>query len=393
MQHAKLSPSSAVRWMTCPGSVVLSEGVEEETSKYAAEGTLAHALAESMLKGEPFYEDTSVDMYEEVEKYTNAIRTYAEGNTLLVEQRLSIEHLTGEEGAKGTADAVIIADDELQVHDLKYGMGVKVEAEENEQLMIYALAAIEAFEALGPFTRVRLVIHQVRLNSLSEWDCSIEHLQEFAAKVRVAAAKVATCAINVHQEPGDISLYLKPTEDACKFCKAKATCPALRDFALGQVSENFDDLDIDKPLVPQLENNTRDPQDNAQLGNLLQAFDLIETWMKAIRARVEVELQHGNDVPGWKLVQGRKGSRAWTEPLAVEQVFKSMRLKVEQMYDFKLISPTTAEKLLKDTPKRWSRVVNLISQSEGAPSVAPASDKRPALKVESFANLEEEALA
>lgn len=382
--HAKLSPSSAVRWMSCPGSVILSEGIEEEKSAYAEEGTLAHTLAEHTLKGLPFWGDLPDDMLENVEIYTKAIADYAKGHKLLVEQRLSIEHLTGEPGAQGTADAVIIADDELQIHDLKYGRGVRVDAERNEQLMIYALAALREFEALGPFSRVRLVIHQVRLNSLSEWDCSVDELEVFSREVKKAADTISDCYIDVRDGVA-ITPYLTPSEDTCKFCKAKSTCPSLRDFVLNKVTEGFHDLD--KPLAPQLQDIVP-PSDNTLLGNLLSVADLIEGWLKAIRAQAEIELLHGNEVPGYKLVQGRKGARSWIDVNAVEDTFKSMRLKVDQMYDLKLISPTSAEKLLKDTPKRWSRVANLITQAEGAPSVAPISDKRPAIKVESFSNLE-----
>lgn len=388
--HAKLSPSSAARWMTCPGSVALSEGIEEKPSSYAEEGTLAHTLAECILTGREISEDITEDMAAHVAKYTSAIQQYAEGNTLLIEQKLSIEHLTGEQEAQGTADAVIIADDELQVHDLKYGMGVKVDAEQNEQLMIYAIGALRAFEALGPFNRVRLVIHQVRLNSVSEWDCSVETLHEFAAKVRVAAAKVSACTISIADAPHSVTEYLNPQTEACKFCKAKATCPALRDYALAKVTDDF--VDLTKPIAPQV--STTAPDDNVLLGNLLGAADLIDTWLKAIRAKAEIELLKGADVPGFKLVQGRKGARAWVDTGAVETVFKSMRLKTEEMYDFKLISPTSAEKLLKDSPKRWSRVADLITQAEGAPSVVPVSDKRPAIKVDSFEDVREvEALA
>jgi hypothetical protein len=113
----------------------------------------------------------------------------------------------------------------------------------------------------------------------------------------------------------------------------------------------------------------------------MAAVELVEQWCKAIRGRVEKELLDGHQVAGFKLVQGKRGSRAWTNAEEVEVVMKSMRLKREEMYDLSLISPTTAEKLLKSTPKRWQRVAPFIKQSEGKPSVAPTSDKRPALEL------------
>jgi hypothetical protein len=118
-----------------------------------------------------------------------------------------------------------------------------------------------------------------------------------------------------------------------------------------------------------------------QLGAKMAAVELVEQWCKAIRARVESQLLGGREVAGFKLVQGKRGSRAWTDANEAEAVMKSMRLKREEMYDMKLISPTSAEKILKANPKRWNRIAPFITQADGKPSVAPVSDKRPALEL------------
>jgi len=208
-QHATLSPSGAHRWLHCPGSVALEAGYPDDSSEFADEGTAAHFLAEQCLLqranasefidmeialwADPETETSGVnfavsllgkkgltisnsftvgdDMAGHVQKYVDYVR--AIGGELMVEQRLSIEHLTGEPGAKGTADAVIVLGDEIIIVDLKYGRGVKVSAEKNEQLAIYALAALREFEFLGDFKRVRLVINQPRLDHVSEWDLQI----------------------------------------------------------------------------------------------------------------------------------------------------------------------------------------------------------------------------
>jgi hypothetical protein len=159
MAHARLSPSSAERWMTCAGSVPLSDGVVDEGSEFAAEGTAAHELAEKILLGNIVDPSEIVgvkaengiawtlDMYTDVMKYVTAIRDIvALGGELHVEQKLSIEAITGEAGAHGTSDAVIVLGDELIVADLKFGRGVVVEADNNRQLMIYALAALRKFD-------------------------------------------------------------------------------------------------------------------------------------------------------------------------------------------------------------------------------------------------------
>lgn len=129
--------------------------------------------------------------------------------------------------------------------------------------------------------------------------------------------------------------------------------------------------------------------DNATLGNLLASMDLIETFCKAVRAEAERELLAGRAVPGFKLVEGRRGARKWADETEVETTLKGMRLKTEEMYDFSLISPTSAEKLHKSGvigPRQWPKLQSLITQSEGKPSVAPESDKRPALVMTAVEN-------
>lgn len=159
MAHAVLSPSSSKRWMTCPGSVVLTADMPNTSSSYADEGTTAHWIAEQILRGTIAESDAvgkkcpdtgmevSADMLRDVMRYVTHVRDIvaSTGGTLYLEQKLVIGQWTGEAGAKGTADAVIVAGDELIVVDLKFGRGVSVGAEENTQLMLYALGALDKF--------------------------------------------------------------------------------------------------------------------------------------------------------------------------------------------------------------------------------------------------------
>ena len=364
MAHAQLSPSSATRWMTCPGSVALTKDMLDTSSKYADEGTDAHELAALCLEtntdavaylGRVLTEGHTVDddMARHVQSYVQYVRDLAEGGALLVEQRLPIGNLTGEKDAHGTTDALIAHPDELTVADLKYGMGEPVQADNNPQLQIYALAALRQYELAYDFKTVRMVIHQPRLGAVSEWVQTVEELEAFAVRVAESA-----------QYTEDPDAPLVPSTKGCRWCKAKATCPALR----AEVDALFE-------VVPEAA-----PEDT--LATAMSKVDLVDAWSKAVRAETERRLLAGEPVNGFKLVQGRRGARAWGDKTEAEALLKKLRLKVDEMYDLSLISPTKAEKLHEAGtigPRQWSKVVELVTQSDGKPSVAPESDKRPAL--------------
>lgn len=413
--HSYWSASKFESIMLCPGKIVLEQGAPDGTNAYAAEGTAAHqvltwALQEDRpasaylgrlvhLDGfgkpcEPIAADYTFEVDEEMAAHVQTCIDYCrdlqgDDGVLFADIRvnyssyLDVEHDT----AWGTADVIIARGDELIVVDFKYGRGVEVEAERNPQMSLYGLGALQAYQGLcGDFSRVRMAISQPRVKSApSEWDCTVEELEAWGRSTARSAVNTCKTAAELDRvcSPHWEETFLRPAEKACKFCKAKATCPALRD----EVSSTAFDItpaspdDFAEAVLPF---SGYDHTDAAWLSAALSKVDLIEDWCKAIRAEAERRLMAGEKVPGFKVVAGKRGPRQWVDAKAAEETLKAMRLKQEEMYDFKLISPTAAEKLAKAGaigPRQWPKLQGLINQSEGKPHVAPDSDSRPALVV------------
>lgn len=413
--HAELSPSGASRWLRCPGSIALSEGIEDKGSVYADEGTAAHELLEWCLTeskdaeayigrvitvGERKFE-VDMEMADHVNTAISYLGSYIDveaGDELMAEQSLPIDHITGEAGARGTSDVVGITDNgkRLVIADLKYGKGVSVDAENNEQMQLYALGALHEFSVLYDFEYVTMVILQPRKNHVSDWTISVEELERFKDRCVAGADAVRMAEADLENNPPVNSfatsewagLWLSPGEKQCQFCKAKATCPALGNFVQEAVGADFANLaapgqpDTLDPVI--LEWTTGDED---AIAAALKAVPLIEDWCKAVRAEAERRLLAGTPVSGFKLVRGKAGARQWSDKTEVEATLKAMRLRQDEMYSMSLISPTQAEKLLaKESPKRWTKLQPLIVQAQGGLSVAPESDKRPAVEIEPVAD-------
>lgn len=403
--HSTWSASGFEQKMLCPGSHVLQQGKPRRSSQYAAEGTAAHqvltwALQESrpaaayigrVIEADGFTFTVDEDMAGHVQVCIDYV-TDAAGDEGVIFADIRVNYSqyldTPELEAWGTADVIIARGDEMIVIDFKYGMGVEVSAERNPQMSLYALGALQAYQGLvADFERVRMVISQPRIKkAASEFDISVEELETWGRST--ARSAVNTCrnamAVDRTQVTSAVSwdrVYLRPGEKQCKFCSAKAECPALRAEVAGTVNmtvaspDEFADDDVCK---------VSSGSDEAWLAACLSKVDLIEDWCKAIRAETERRLLAGESVPGYKLVPGKKGARQWVDAKVAEETLKSMRVKLEDMYDLKLISPTTADKLAKAGtigPRQWPRVQALFVQSQGKPHVAPVDDPRPALEI------------
>ena len=390
MGHSLLSPSSAHRWAVCTASVAMCKDCEESTSEYADEGTLAHTLAAAIFNKEALPSGITDEMREYIETYVENIRIMTQGATFAwVEQTLDLSEVLGVPDQSGTGDYIAIVGKELQVHDLKYGKGVKVSATNNWQLILYALGALEFVDLLGhEIETVKIVIHQVRVGEPDECTYTVDELQEMGSFLKEQARVAMQIYTGVEFANKIPDVFFNPGEKQCRFCPAKADCKALEKFALSSIVDQFEDLTTADLLQTQVASEIDHVPDYPaeRFSILLKNLDLIKQWVKAVNDRAYDMMLGGVEIPDFKLVEGRAGARKWSDEKAAEETMKSMRLKRDEMYSFKIITPTVAEKVLKDSPKKWNRLQKLVIKPEGSPTIAPASDKRPALVVKSQAD-------
>lgn len=401
--HSLFAPSAAARWSRCRGALALSQAlkIKDKSSIFAAEGSVAHHVASEHLGNDTpldtflgqkiehdgFVIEVTQTMLDHVADYANLVREYAQGGTLLVEVRVDFSKTINYPAQTGTSDIVVLHDDRLTVIDLKYGMGVRVDSsyqeeviypmgeervpvrltKPNEQMALYACGAYEEFGAFADIKEIVLVIHQPRLNHVSEYSMPVAALVAFGAEMAAAVAVNDACLTGVD----DYNDHLVPGDKQCKFCPNSARCIALERVVDETVVDDFADMIV----------ASQAPDD--QLARAMDRVDAIESWCKAVRAEAERRLLAGLPVPGYKLVDGRQGNRKWTSESDAEAKLKSFRLKQDEMYERSLIPPTKAEKLLKKSdPKRWEKLQELISRGDGKPSVAPAADPRPAKDIQ-----------
>ena len=339
-KHALLSPSGFQAIMLCQAKPAMERGLPDPAGKDAAEGTAAHELGAMALEtdktaaaligeiidvdGTEFVVDA--EMAEAVQVYLDIVRDYkGEDGTLFVEQALPIGHITGEDGAEGTGDAIIVRGQEIVVIDLKYGRGVEVQAEMNPQLMLYGLGALEKFDLVGDINRVRMVISQPRISHApSEFDLPAASLIEWGMRYATPAAERAA-QLYASADRAEVEAACNPHEDACRFCRAKASCPALADTVQSALEAEFTDLTTaDKVAQEIIVKTSVGAVPVEDLGAKMDAVPLIEMWCKAIRGRVEAQLHV--DVLGPRR-SSRPGPSSWARPWRATHAARSRRAR------------------------------------------------------------------
>lgn len=360
--HARLSASGADRWARCPGSVKAEENHIDKGSDFAAEGTTAHALADYCLSNGVVaapcvgmtFEGRQVDaeMCEYVQQYVDYVCSFSGEH--FYEQRVDFSPWVPE--GFGTSDCIVIdaKNKLLRVIDLKYGKGVRVDAENNYQAQLYALGAINDMGFLLEVERVNIAIVQPRLDHISEWEIPVSDLMSFAEHIK-ARAQLA-CKDDADRVPG---------EKQCQWCKAKATCPALYDLTQKTLMQSFDVIQID--TLPKAECLT-----DQQLKLALDSRKLIESWLSAVEQYATEQILDGKQLAGYKLVEGRS-VRQWVDEQQAQMALAE-RFDESEIYKKSFISVAQAEKLL--GKKQAALLDSLVTKPQGKPTLAPESDKR-----------------
>jgi hypothetical protein len=369
--HAKLSASGASRWATCPGSVQMEDGIPDKESIYAQEGTLAHEMSELKLK---HYLDPKGfgkrklnaaikklkenELYQaEMESYTDTYVDFIKEKALsfpsnpYIEIEKRVDFSRWVDGGFGTCDCVLIHGSTLSIIDLKYGKGVPVSAEQNEQLILYALGAYDAFNLIYNLDKIELNIVQPRINNFSTWEISLTELLLWGDYFKVQAEK----ALGGNGE-------LVPSAKACKFCKARDICTAR--------AENNLSLESEIKLKP-----NEIPKD--KLYEYISRGEDIAKWVADLKAYALDMCLKGEDVKGLKAVAGRT-SRSWTNQ--DEAINKLIEGGIDEAIIYDKV-PLTLAKLEKALGKQQftTLVGDMVVTSEGKPTLVFENDKRPAI--------------
>lgn len=359
--HALLSASSSARWLACPPSAVAAEAYPNEQTEFTKEGTLAHEVAEQVARGQIASIDveisdelgTTVEMIECAQGYADYImeQTKSEAAAVLLEQRVDFSPWVPE--GFGTADCIIIQGDTMDVIDYKYGKGVAVSAEDNPQMKLYGLGALNDYGFACDVTKVRLHIYQPRINNISVDELTVAELLDWAEKtVKPTAAKAAKGKGSY--SPGD----------HCRFCPHAGRCRALTKACTEHINTHGVKATVEV-LAPW------------EVAEVLRMEPLVSLWLKRVKDQALTTLLNGGEVPGYKVVEGKLGNRKWTDEIKVVEILKDAGYQLNDVTETKLLSPSAMDKSI--GKKRVAELLTeLIDRTPGAPTVVLETDKRPA---------------
>ena len=361
-KHATLSASSSHRWLNCPPSVRICENYAADvTTDYAAEGTDAHALCEFRLKQalglsaeNPIEKLTWYNTEMEdcaagyaayvVELLENAKQTCTDP-VVLIEQRVDFSRWVKD--GFGTADCILIADGVLNIVDYKHGKGVRVSAEKNPQMMLYALGSLEIFDGIYDIESVRMTIFQPRLSNISVSEMSKDALFEWADTELTQKAQFA------YEGKGDFN-----SGEWCRFCKAKVECRERAEANLELAKYEFA-----KPSL----------LEDEEIADILGKVDALTAWADDVKEYALQQAVGGKKWTGWKLVEGRSNRRYTNE----DRVAAAVENAGFDPYERNVLGITAMQKLLGKT--RFEKLLSpYIEKPQGKPTLVPESDKRPA---------------
>lgn len=358
--HALLSASSSHRWLNCPPSARLCENYEDKGSDFAAEGTDAHALCEYKLKtalgikaDDPtndlsWYsaemEDCANGYAAFVQELVEEAKKQCADPVVLIEQRLDYSKYV-EEGF-GTGDCVIIADGTLHIVDYKHGRGVLVEAEDNPQMKLYALGALELFDCIYDIGTVSMTIYQPRRSNVSTCTVPKDELSDWAENVLTPTAELAFSGGGEYR-----------CGEWCQFCKAKADCRKRAEANMELAAFEF----RQPPLLT-----------DDEVEEILGKLDELTSWANDIKDYALRAAVSGKKWNGYKLVEGRS-NRKYTDEGAVIAAVKKAGF---DPYEHKLLGVTAMTSLL--GRKQFNEILSsYVTKPQGKPTLAPESDKRP----------------
>ena len=358
--HALLSASSAHRWLACPPSAVAAEAYEDTSSEYAAEGTMAHEVAEIVVSGnirpetgrDGFAPEVTQEMLDCAAGYRDYIQEQIRtpDAVQMLERRVDFSEYVPD--GFGTCDCIIIQGDTLTIIDYKYGKGVAVSAENNPQMRLYALGALNDYGIAYDVENVEMHIYQPRINNISTERLTVSALLEWAEKiVKPTAAKAA-------KGKGEYKAGAH-----CRFCPHAGRCRALTKTCTEYVSTHG--LRVGVPVLA--------PHEVAEV---LAMEPLVTLWLKRVRDQAMTTMLDGGEIPGYKIVEGRQGARRWTDEHRVAELLDTAGYTRDEYTTTTIFSPAGMDKAL-GKKKVEELLGGCVERSPGSPTIVPVSDKRP----------------